>query len=225
MRRRGPFFSDLGEQPGLGRGGRPVLFRMIVGQAPGLQDDGAKFGNAAATRVIKVHKRKAGPGHRMLQERDRRRPWEAILAAQMQKSADQAMAAVSVVITAARPVAVVGKMLEHQVEQLHRLRDLGFRMGLSAPDPGNGRTVSRAASIGSAGAHGRLIGSTKFGSLFFTLPTRGLTGQQPMRSGRVGGEQGLQMRLVRRFLAEPCRPGLGRNRRRPAAAPHPRCTD
>jgi hypothetical protein len=24
-------------------------------------------------------------------------------------------------------VAVVGKMLEHQVEQLHRLRDLGFR--------------------------------------------------------------------------------------------------
>jgi len=39
-----------------------------------------------------------------------------MLAAQMQKSADQAMAAVSVIITAARPVAVVGKMLEHQVE-------------------------------------------------------------------------------------------------------------
>src|SRR5436190_17898474 len=50
-----------------------------------------------------------------------------MLAAQMQKSADKAMAAVSVVITAARPVAVVGKMLEHQIEQLHRLRDLGFR--------------------------------------------------------------------------------------------------
>jgi hypothetical protein len=45
----------------------------------------------------------------------------------MQKSADKAMAAVSVVITAARPVAVVGKMLEHQIEQLHRLRDLSFR--------------------------------------------------------------------------------------------------
>ena len=52
---------------------------------------------------------------------------QAMLAAQMQKSADKAMAAVSVVITAARPMAVVGKMLEHQVEQLHRLRDLGFR--------------------------------------------------------------------------------------------------
>jgi hypothetical protein len=45
----------------------------------------------------------------------------------MQKSADKTMAAVSVVITAARPVAVVGKILEHQIEQMHRLRDLGFR--------------------------------------------------------------------------------------------------
>jgi hypothetical protein len=35
-----------------------------------------------------------------------------MLAAEMQKSADKAMASVSVIITAARPVAVVGKMLE-----------------------------------------------------------------------------------------------------------------
>jgi hypothetical protein len=39
-----------------------------------------------------------------------------MLAAQKQKNADQAMAAVSVIITAACPVTVVGKMLEHQVE-------------------------------------------------------------------------------------------------------------
>ena len=78
-------------------------------------------------RVVEVHKRKAGPGHRILQERDRRCPRQAMLAAQMQKSADKAVAAVSVIITAARPVAVVGKILEHQVEQLHRLCDLGFR--------------------------------------------------------------------------------------------------
>jgi hypothetical protein len=73
---------------------------------------GAQFGDAAATRVVEVHKRKAGPGHRILQERDRRRPRQAMLAAEMQKSADKAMASVSVIITAARPVAVVGKMLE-----------------------------------------------------------------------------------------------------------------
>jgi hypothetical protein len=35
-----------------------------------------------------------------------------MLAAQMQKSADKAVAAVSVIITAARPVAVVGKILD-----------------------------------------------------------------------------------------------------------------
>jgi hypothetical protein len=50
-----------------------------------------------------------------------------MLAAQMQKSADQAVAAVAVVITAARPVAAVGKMLKHRVEQLHRMRNLGFQ--------------------------------------------------------------------------------------------------
>src|SRR5277367_2693840 len=87
----------------------------------------SELGNAAAVRVVEVHKRKAEPGHRILQERDRRRRWQAMLAAQMQKSADKAVAAVSVIVTAARPVAVVGKMLEHQVEQLHPLCDLGFQ--------------------------------------------------------------------------------------------------
>jgi hypothetical protein len=32
------------------------------------------------------------------------------------------------------------------------------------------------------GGHGKLIGSTKPGSLFLTLPTRGLTGQHTMPS-------------------------------------------
>src|SRR4029077_12563391 len=92
----------------------------------GLEDDGAQFRDAAATTVVEVHKRKAGRGHRILQQRDRRCPRQAMLAAQMQKSADKAVAAVSVIITAARPVAVVGKILEHQVEQLHPLCDLAF---------------------------------------------------------------------------------------------------
>ncbi len=120
-------FGDLGEQPDLDRAGGPLLLRVVVGKAAGLEDDGAQFGDAGATRVVKMHKRKAGPGHRILQERDRRRLRQTMLAAQMEKSADKAMAAVSVIVTAARPVAVVGKMLKHQVEQLHRLCDFGFR--------------------------------------------------------------------------------------------------
>ena len=44
----------------------------------------------------------------------------------MQKSADKAVAAVSVIITAARPAAVVGKKLEHEIEQLHRFCDFRF---------------------------------------------------------------------------------------------------
>jgi len=65
---------------------------------------------------LKCTSGKAGPGHRILQERDRRGPRQAMLAAQMQKCANKASAAVSVLITTARPVAVVGKMLEHQVK-------------------------------------------------------------------------------------------------------------
>jgi hypothetical protein len=70
-----------------------------------------------------------------------------MLAAQMQNSADKAMAAVSVIVMAARPVAVVRKMLEHQVEQLHRLCDFLFRHGLTAPILGDGKSLSPAVAI------------------------------------------------------------------------------
>src|SRR5437868_13713070 len=100
---------------------------MIVGETAGLYDDGAQLGDATATGVVEVYERKAGPGHRILQERNRRCPRQAMLAAQMQESTDKTVATVSVLITAARPVALVVKILEHQVQQLHRLCDLGFR--------------------------------------------------------------------------------------------------
>jgi hypothetical protein len=112
-RRLGSVFLDLGEQPGFNRGGCPLSLRIVTGKVAGLDDYGAQLGDAAATSVVEVHKRKAGPGHRILQERDRRCRRQAMQAAQMQKSADKAMATVSVVLRAARPVAVVGKKVEH----------------------------------------------------------------------------------------------------------------
>lgn len=131
--RRGPSFSDLSEQPSLGRGSRPVLLGTIVSEAASFENDGAQLGDAATTTVVEVHKREAGPGHRILQERDRRRPRQAMLAAEMQESADKAMTTISVVITAARPVVIVGKMLEHQVEQLNSFCDLGLGQLFTLP--------------------------------------------------------------------------------------------
>src|SRR5207248_11527783 len=98
-----------------------------------------------------------------------------MLAAQMEKGADKAMAAVAVVITTACPVAVVGKMLEHQVEQLHGLRDVGLRHWSWAPDAVNGPTLSRRRRS-TPSAPGRVIGYTEPASLLLTSPTRGLTG-------------------------------------------------
>ena len=102
-RRRAWFLLDLGERPGLNRDGRALLLRMIAGETAGLEDYEAKLGNAAAKRVVELHKGKPGTRHRILQKRDRRCPRQAMLAAQMEKSADKAVAAVSVIITAARP--------------------------------------------------------------------------------------------------------------------------
>ena len=69
--------------------GRSLLLSMIVGETAGFEDYGAQLGDAATALVVEAYKRKAGPGHRILQERDRRCSWQAMLAAQMQTSADE----------------------------------------------------------------------------------------------------------------------------------------
>jgi hypothetical protein len=115
--------------------GGPLLPRMIVSETAGLEDYGAQPGAAVATSVVEMHKRNAGPGHRILKERDRRCRRQAMLAAQMQESAHKPVAAVSVIITVARPVAVVGKKLEHEIAS---------GIGLIAPD-GDELSVSPAA--------------------------------------------------------------------------------
>ena len=48
-------------------------------------------------------------------------------------SADEATTAVSIVVTAARPAAVVGKKLEHEVEQLHRFSRFRVRHQSNRP--------------------------------------------------------------------------------------------
>ena len=46
--RPGPVLLSVGEQPGLYRGVRPLLLRMIVGETAGFEDYGAQLGDAAA---------------------------------------------------------------------------------------------------------------------------------------------------------------------------------
>jgi hypothetical protein len=94
-----------------------------------------------------------------------------MLAAQMEKSADKAVAAVPVVITAARPVAVVGKMFEHQVKQLHRLDDLGFWHWFERSRCGQQtqRIMGRRNPAAPHG-YGKTIGSTRPGSLLVSVP-------------------------------------------------------
>jgi hypothetical protein len=67
-----------------------------------------------------------------------------MLAAKMQQGADKAVAALSVIVGAARPMAVASKELEHEIEQLHRFFDVRLGMVLTAPDPENELKVSRA---------------------------------------------------------------------------------
>jgi hypothetical protein len=55
------------------------------------------------------------------------------------------VAALSVIIRAACPMAVVGKELEHEIEQLHRSVDFNLGMVLTAPDPNNRLSLSPRA--------------------------------------------------------------------------------
>ncbi|MBV8287901.1 MAG: hypothetical protein JOZ35_13365 [Hyphomicrobiales bacterium] len=64
----------------------------------------------------------------------------------MENSADKAMAAVSVIIAAARPAAAVGKELEHKIEQRHRFGDVRLGHDLIAHDPDDELSVSQAAA-------------------------------------------------------------------------------
>jgi hypothetical protein len=106
-----------------------------------------------------------------------------MLAAQTQKRADKAMAAVSVIITAPRPVAVIGKMLDHKVEQLHGLSDLSFRHWLECSrSEVTAEPYHRPPQSAFPRAYGKATGSAKLGSLFLTLPTRTLTGHAIMLS-------------------------------------------
>ena len=53
------------------------------------------------------------------------------------------------------------------------------------------------------------IGSMRLGSLFLTLPTRMITGQQIISSEGGKGEQRLEAAAVRRLFAEPQWPYIG----------------
>src|SRR5262249_40014667 len=124
------------EEPGLDRGRSPVSFRIVMSEAASLEDHGAQFGGAAATCVVEVDKRKAGPWHCVLQKRDHRRRRQAMLAAKMQEGADQTVATPSVIIRAARPMAVVDEELEHEIEQLRCFFDIPFKHRLDRSRPG-----------------------------------------------------------------------------------------
>jgi hypothetical protein len=53
---------------------------------------------------------------------------------------------------------------------------------LNAPDAATNAPYHPPPQSAAPLAHGKLIDATKPGSLFFTLPTRALTGQQVMSS-------------------------------------------
>ena len=207
--RCGSLSLDLREQPGLHCGGGAFSFRTVMREAARLQDDRTQLGDAAAPMIVEMHERKPRARHRILQDRDRRRRRQAMLAAQMQKSADEAVAAVAVIVTAARPAPVIGEKREHQVEQLYGLAGFGFQAwGWSLRVRDYGLSVAPAAAARTAAL---LRQTDRFDQRRIVVPDIAdprAHGPAHHAVGRVGGQQRLQFRYVRRFLAEPGRPRL-----------------
>ena len=79
-------------------------------------------------------------------------------------------------------MAVVGKELEHKIEQLHGLCGIHLRHRFDRSDPDNNSAYHQRPRSAAPLAHGKTIGSISDGSLFLTLPTRALTGHATIRS-------------------------------------------
>ena len=141
---------------------------------------------------------------------------QAMLAAQMQKSADKAMAAVSVVITAARPVAVVGKILEHQIEQLHRLCDFDFRHWFDRSR--SGQRIQRITGRRNPHRRSSRQNNRLDQARIIVLDVADARADRPADHlfGRVGREQRLELR-ARRPAPPRARPATSRARGPPAS--------
>jgi hypothetical protein len=144
---------------------RPAYHAVGRVWGPGLDDYGAQLGNAAATSVVEVHKRKAVPGYRILQERDRPLPSAGDVCGSDAEERHKAVAAVSVFIGAARPVAVVGKGSSIRASNCTVLAISASGIGLIAPGPGDEASVSRVAAIRIVAYLGQPIGSIRLSDL------------------------------------------------------------
>src|SRR6516162_11834173 len=99
-------------------------------------------------------------------------------------------------IRAARPVPVVSEKLEHQIEQLHRYSDIRFRHWSDRSRPWVTCKAYNRSRRPAPVAHCSRIGSIRLGSLFLTLPTRVLTGQQIISSEGYGASAAFKSRTV-----------------------------
>ena len=61
------------------------------------------------------------PGQCRFENGHYRRVWKRGLRTEMKDRADKAVAAISIMITTSRPVSVVGKKLQHQIQYLQRV--------------------------------------------------------------------------------------------------------
>jgi len=116
---------------------------MILSETAGLEDYRAQLG-PVATSIIEVHKMKAGPGHCIVKERAA--VGRRCLRLRCRRASTRQWPPFSVIITAARPVAVVGKNSSMRLSNCTAFAISASGIGLIALD-GDELSVSPAGAV------------------------------------------------------------------------------
>ena len=107
--------------------GRPIVCRIFERDCAGPEDHRAQFSGAAAEAIVEVDKPDLPPGQGRFEDGYHWLARKPMLRTEVKDRADKAVAAIPIMITASRPVIVVSKKFQHQIQHLQ-----GFAGGIRA---------------------------------------------------------------------------------------------
>src|SRR5262249_28670294 len=186
-----PIAIQFGEELAFECRGRPLVFRILESDCPGLENYRTQLSRAAAEAIVKSAQPDLPPRQCRFEKGQYRCAWQPMLRTEIKDRADKTVAATTIIITASRPVIVVSKKPQHQIQQLQgfagRVRRHGRLLvgGEAAPSIGAGPHRVRRMSYSNA------IYPIKLGSWFLT-PNRGEPSGLVLYRGRQFG--GLRVR-------------------------------
>jgi hypothetical protein len=118
---RCPIALQFRQQPAFERRRGPFVFCILEGEGASSANERAQFGRSAAVVIVKVYDTHLPLGHCRSEKGDHCVLRKPVMITEIIDRANQAAAALRVVILASDPVVVISEKLQHEIQQLQRL--------------------------------------------------------------------------------------------------------